>query len=152
MHQREANAFGRLKERILRPTDRFERVENGLIVGMPDVNYCIVGQEGWMEIKCPQEPARPSTALFGSNHEVSIDQINWMHSQHLAGGVSWLFIGTSSRLMLINGGRVASLGREINKLTVAQLEAQAAWRTPVPVNNLHFWMDLRELLARPPTR
>ena len=150
MQQRESAVFAKLRERILRPTDRFERVENGLAVGMPDVNYCIAGQEGWLEIKAPKEPARAGTALFGAgNHQVSIDQINWMHRQHLAGGFSFLFIYTGKRMLLIQGARVASLERRINELPLSEMLQQAVWRCEVPVREVELWMDLRERLARP---
>ena len=146
MKPRETSVFTRLKERVTRPTDRFERVENGLGEGWPDCNYCMVGSEGWIEIKAPHEPVRPDTPLFASNHQVSIEQINWLHNQHMAGGNGWLFIATEKRLMIIHGGRVAQLGRKVNTMTVAQLIKCAAWHVELPVKDFEKWFDLRELL------
>ena len=148
--QLEARVFERLRERVCRPTDRVQRVENGLVSGMPDVNYCMAGTEGWIEIKAPTEPARDTTALFGSNHQVSIEQINWFHRQHMARGLAWLFIGTKKRLMLINGSRVAVAERKINSMTVVQLERIATWKTLLPTQDAEIWMDLREALTTPP--
>lgn len=151
MKPREANVYARLKERILRPTDRFERVENGLVTGMPDVNYCIAGEEGWVEIKAPAEPVRAETALFGSGHPVKIEQINWLHKQHMAGGIAWLFIATERRLMLIAGGTVAALERRVNELSAETLmRKHSRWWAEMPVRAPEVWFDLRELLARPP--
>lgn len=143
----EKNAYLRLKERVSRPSDRWDRVENGIVVGMPDVNYCILGTEGWVEIKSPEEPARPTTSLFGSNHQVSVDQCNWMLRQANAGGISWLFIVTRQRLMLLPGQRVGKMGILINKLRVNELEDMAAWRTLNPVMDPLRWADLREALS-----
>lgn len=148
MKPSEASVYSKMRSRILGPIDRIERVENGLLVGMPDVNYCIEGQEGWIEIKAPVEPTRKATPLFGSNHQVSIEQINWMHVQHMAGGVSWLLISTQARMLLIHGGRVAALERRINTLCVAELEKISHWQAPVPTRDIIFWGALRELLSR----
>jgi hypothetical protein len=143
----ESSIYARLKERITRPTDRFERVENGMGAGMPDVNYCICGVEGWIEIKYPEEPKRPTTALFSGNHHVSVEQCNWMLKQSNAGGISWLFIATKLRLMFIPGAKVGKMGIVINKLRIHELESIAAWKTDVPVMDPLRWMDLREMLC-----
>ena len=52
-------------------TARWMRVENVLLPGVPDVNYCINGAEGWLELKCPpvktneQAPKlRPGAGVF----------------------------------------------------------------------------------------
>lgn len=148
MSQREANAYARLKDRVCRPNDRFERVENGLGTGWPDVNYCMEGNEGWIEIKCPEEPARPTTALFGNgNHQVSVDQCNWLLKQANASGIGWLFIATKHRLMMIPGARVGRIGIAVNKMTAFELEKISVWKTLMPVMDPLRWADLRELLC-----
>ena len=150
MKPNETSVYKKIRANICGPTDRMERVENGLIAGMPDVNYCLDAQEGWMEIKSPTEPKRASTALFASGHPVSIEQINWMHVQHMAGGVSWLMIGSDKRMLMIHGGRVAALVHRINEMTVSELEKIAEWKAPVPLNDSVFWRTLRELLTQRP--
>jgi hypothetical protein len=143
----EAKVYARLREHLIGQRDRVERVENGLVVGMPDVNYCILGAEGWIEIKNPEEPVRPTTALFSGNHQVSADQCNWMLRQTNAGGRCWLFIATKQRLMLINGERVGALGIRINKMTAHELEQISAWKVLLPVLDPLRWADLRERLS-----
>lgn len=147
---RESNVYARLKDRVARPTDRFDRIENGIGVGMPDVNYCILGCEGWIEIKAPHEPARPSTALLKSNHPLGVDQVTWFRRQHMARGLAWLFVASGQRLLLIKGSSVSALGARINSLSATELEGHAVWKTPVPVKHPEFWADLREMLATPP--
>lgn len=143
----ESSVFQRLKLRICRPEDRFERVENGLLTGMPDVNYCLVGVEGWIELKCPDEPKRPDTPLFGSNHKVEVEQRNWMLRQARAGGRGWLFIATEQRLMLIEGKKVGDLSGKINEMTTHQLERISKWRVQLPILDQTRWFDLREILS-----
>lgn len=149
MSAREGNVFRRLQDRIVRPNDRFERVENGLLSGMPDINYCFNGCEGWIELKAPIEPARDSTALFGAgNHPVEIEQANWMLRQSQANGRCSLFIATEKRLLLIAGSLVGKLGKEINTLTAFELERKSIWRSQMPVLDPLRWADLREALCR----
>lgn len=146
--KREGKVFHRLKDRVCNPQDRFDRVENGLGTGWPDVNYCIMGSEGWIELKAPEEPVHPSTPLFGTRqHNVTIEQGNWMIRQHNAGGCSWLFVATLKRLMLLPGKVVGELGREVNQLTAHQLKTWSAWYVELPMLDPLRWADLRELLA-----
>lgn len=151
MSQREANTFKRLRERLTRPEDRFERVENGIGAGMPDVNYCFAGAEGWIELKAPLEPARESTQLLGcsGNHPLSIDQVNWFIVQHRAAGRVHLFVATRRRLLLIPAQQVIRLSLEINKLSASQLERITSWKATVPVMDQAVWFSLRSKLVAP---
>ena len=150
MSTREAKAYARLREHVCRPEDRFERVENGLVDGMPDVNYCLAGCEGWIEIKCPALPARDTTPLLGGgdNHPLSVGQANWMLKQSRARGRAWLFIVTREWCALIPGAVVGKLGADVvNALTAADILAQAAWKVQLPVRDATAWFDLREKLT-----
>lgn len=71
-------------------TARWMRVENVLLPGVPDVNYCINGAEGWLELKCPPVKANEQTAVFGGAHGVSPVQMAWALSQAQAGGRCFL--------------------------------------------------------------
>lgn len=146
MSTREANVFARLKERVMRPGDRMDRIENGLAAGWPDVNYCFVGREGWIELKAPDAPVNEATPLFGSNHPLSIDQANWFLNQARAKGRAFLFIGTQRYLLLISGKLCTEPGR-INTATLAVLLSMAAWSTPVPVISGAVWSKLRGTLC-----
>jgi hypothetical protein len=146
MSKREANVFQRLKLRITRPEDRFERIENGLGEGTPDVNYCMAGAEGWLEIKAPVTPVRESTALFGSNHPVSQEQSNWFLNQSRAGGKAYLFIA-SSELLLLMPSHIVENNRLINKMTLGQMQPHSIWSAKTPVNDPQAWIDLRMILT-----
>lgn len=71
-------------------TARWMRVENVLLPGVPDVNYCINGAEGWLELKCPPVKANEQTAVFGGAHGLSPVQMAWALSQAQAGGRCFL--------------------------------------------------------------
>lgn len=138
----ESSAFKNFKEKIRRGQDRIDRVENALMSGMFDVNYCIDGVEGWIEIKTPKEPKRSTTPLFGSNHKVSIDQANWALSQMNAGGICYVLIQSCKNLILIDG----SLVDKINKSTIQELIAMSDFHCARPVKNKQHWEELRECL------
>ena len=143
---READTFAKLRQHVFLPTERLERVENGLVDGMPDVNFCAAGVEGWIELKAPIEPQRESTPLFGSNHRIGVAQANWFLKQRLAGGRAFLLIETDQQLLLLTGKDVAERGLELNKLPVRQLAAIALWARMKPIA-FGKWHSLRMKLT-----
>lgn len=74
-------------------TARWMRVENVLLPGVPDINYCINGIEGWLELKCPPVKANEKSSVFGGGHGVSPAQLAWALSQSRAGGRCFLLTG-----------------------------------------------------------
>ena len=146
MADRENKFWNRIVEHLWRPTRVLNRVENGVLDGMPDAYYTIDGLSGWMELKVPIEPARPSTPLFGSNHKLSVSQRNWLLAHRQAGGVGWVEIETESCMMLI-GARHAD---KVNHLTLAQLIAIADFAAQRPVQD-QDWEKFVKTLAYPYT-
>lgn len=141
----EKNAYETLRNKVLiKSADRIDRVENVLVDGTPDVNYCIEGTEGWIEIKCPTEPKRSTTPLFGSNHKLSQDQKNWIKRQLDAGGIVWVVIRTDYRWAILSG----RLAEGINLMTVQDLIDSAHHTFPHPNRDKYHWLRLRMILAR----
>ncbi len=134
-----------IRDKIRRPKDRVDRIENGVGFGTPDVNFCGNGVECWIEMKSPIEPVRLSTPLFGSNHKVSQDQKNWMKRQIDAGGRCWFLIGTDKRWMLIHGRHAD----HINSMTVNTLISLSHWHATKPVKDPIIWQMLRNVLVKP---
>lgn len=139
----ESNDYETLKKNLPQPGDRLDRVENLVVDGMPDVNFCADGVESWIEMKSPTEPKRSSTPLFGSNHKVSQAQKNWMLRQFKAGGNGWFLIATDKRWMLVRG----SLADDINEMNMELLLAVADWSTLKPVKEKESWKKLRQVLT-----
>lgn len=131
-----------LVARIKRGTDRFERIESMIGAGIPDINYCINGVEGWIELKSPTEPKREHTPLFGSNHRLLQSQMNWHLTQRRAGGISFVLICTEHWWLLIEGKHADV----INDLTLWQLIDLAVWSAARPVKYATLWSSLREHL------
>lgn len=138
----ESKDYQTFKHNALEPLDRIDRIENFLVIGMPDVNCCIEGAEAWVEFKSSVEPKRATTPLFGSNHKLSQEQKNWALRQRNAGGRCFILIATDKRWMLIDGIHADGL----NEMTVAELTKTAAWVVVLPIKEKQ-WKLLRSTLA-----
>ena len=138
----ETNDYKVLKKNLPQGRDRLDRIENVVVIGMPDINFCSENVECWIEQKSPKEPVRGTTRLFGSNHKVSQDQMNWFQRQLDAGGNAYFLIVTDKRWMLIGG----ELADEINNMTVDELLKASLWSTPKPVKDKASWQTLRQAL------
>lgn len=138
----EQNDYATFKKHVISGLDRLDRIENLFVKGMPDTNICIQGYESWIEIKSPIEPKRTSTDLFGSNHSISQDQMNWHKRQYDSGGLSWFLIVTNLRWMLVTG----YYGDVLNKLTVGEILLITTWQANKPVRE-DKWIELRKQLA-----
>lgn len=137
----EKNTYKSLKEHMLMPGDRIDRVENIVVTGMPDVNFCGNSIECWIEIKTPTEPKRKNTKLFGSNHKISMEQANWALRQIQAGGRVFFLIRTDKRWALVHGNEADY----INDYTVADLILKSCWHSMDPTREKR-WTQLRSIL------
>jgi len=132
------------RKHVVQYGDRLDRIENVLIPGMPDINFCSGGVESWIEQKSPREPVRSTTPLFGSNHRVSQEQMNWFLRQTKAGGRAFFLVSTNKRWMLLIG----TVAEWINKMTIEDLLNYAVWTTAKPVRDGNEWLELRNTLRR----
>lgn len=138
----ESNDYKTLKKNLPKGKDRFDRIENLVLTGMPDINYCFDGIEGWIELKNPTEPKRATTKLFASNHKLSQDQKNWFKRQIDAGGNCWVIIATDRMWYLIHGTHADS----INEMTIDEILEYSHWTVCKPIKNKNFWELLRNQL------
>ena len=140
----EKTAYQLMRKKLLQPKDRMDRIEAGSIAGIPDVNYCIEGKEGWIELKAPKIPIMQDTMLFKSQHNLSQMQKNWFYRQVRAGGKCWVLIAGDTHWMLISG----KYADEINELTAGELWGIASWKARPPRIDLQEWIDLRRTLKK----
>ncbi len=138
----ESTDYKTFKKNVPNARDRLDRVENRVVSGMPDINFCGDDVECWIEQKSPKEPKRATTKLFGSNHKLSQDQKNWFKRQVDAGGLCYVMISTDKRWMLIGGEHADA----VNELTVSQLMEISLWNTTKPVKDKAQWKQLRTIL------
>jgi len=117
-----------LKRYFAKHSARANRIENLIGSGFPDVNFCLGGFEGWIEIKAPKAPKKAKTKLFGSNHKLSQEQKNWFLEQIKAGGKCYIFIAIvdqkKHKAFLLVHGKHADI---INDLNCDQLFELADW-------------------------
>lgn len=139
----EKNAHTTLRKNAFRPGDRVDRIENVISSGMPDLNGCLVGgNEFWIETKAPTEPKRATTPLFGSNHKLSQDQLNWFMRQVKAGGRCFVYIETDTRRLLVHG----SHADKINTATMDELLKVCSWQSVKPTRNKEKWDEFRNAI------
>lgn len=103
---KEATSWDWLREGIKKTIPAFsilERVENGVLAGMADVNYVLRGSEGWIELKAVALPARDGTPVLGPKDGVSIAQANWHRSRQQVLGKTWIFISAKPYRWLVSG-------------------------------------------------
>jgi hypothetical protein len=101
---KESTFYQRVRKMILAefPSARIDRVENGLVDGMPDVNCCLSGPEVWLELKYVEDwPARATTQVLGRKG-LRLEQVNWHIRQSAAGGKSWILVGIGKETWIID--------------------------------------------------
>lgn len=135
----EKQEYQHLKKNMPQGHDRLDRIENIAGIGTPDINYCIEGVEGWIEMKSARERSRPNSKLL--KHKLIQGQMNWFLKQRNAKGRAYILIATDLRWILIDG-RFAD---RINDFSVGQLLENADWWSRKPVPNFS-WNALRDVL------
>lgn len=115
-----------------------ERVENAVAVGTPDVDYCINGRHGKIELKyAPRHPVRPSTPVLGLGKGLRKSQIVWATRRKRAGGRVYLCIGTVAATWFIDLSLLTPRQmKDTEMMTVAELDSIAAWRSGQPHEQL----------------
>lgn len=140
----ESTDYKAFKKHVPEPLDRLDRIENMMLTGMPDTNFCAEGRESWIEFKSPKEPIRATTKLFGSNHKLSQEQKNWFLRQRNAGGRAFVLIVTDKRWLLLDGIHAD----KINDMTVPELIEAALWHAVKPIRSKEQWKQCRLQLIR----
>jgi len=79
----------RLKQKFSH-AGHWQRIEDGINRGIPDVNYCIRGVEGWIELKeIANWPRRVNTPVVFRWEK---EQRFWARRRGKAGGLVWLLL------------------------------------------------------------
>lgn len=117
----------------------FSRVEShSTSAGIPDVDFCIKGFEGHMELKFAREKLKKNF--------VRSTQVKWFRDRVKAGGRPWLFalliIGGEKYYVLFKGENVGSISRETN---IKEWVVKADFRWNGSMN----WQELLKILQLP---
>lgn len=85
----EKNMWHRMKSKFSH-AGHWQRIEDGLSRGVPDVNYCIRGAEGWIELKQIGDwPKRKTTPV---SFRWEKEQRFWARRRGKNGGLVWLLL------------------------------------------------------------
>ncbi len=99
----EKNLWKWLKEG--KPTDcHATRVENLVALGTPDVDFCVVGSAGWLELKVAY-----GEGLHKTLRHYTTQQVEWHRKRAKAGGRSWFLVQYGRGRFLVPGSSAAAL-------------------------------------------
>jgi hypothetical protein len=104
----------------------FERVENGVANGTPDVDYCIGGVGGKIELKYLDHPARDTTPVMTDRYGLRASQLVWAGKRAKAGGLVWLLLGTDKYIWLVDL-RPSIIRERVNVMNTRELTEYASW-------------------------
>lgn len=117
------------------------RVENGVEAGTPDVNYCIEGVEGWIELKYAKAwPVREKTPLRVRHY--TEEQKDWARARLKAGGRCSLLLRVGSEHLLFNGPCMLLVG-EVPRRELIRV-ATMTWSKALPGDELRSSLIGRE--------
>lgn len=141
----ERNFFEQIKRNVHKcgyATDLL-RVENVAHVGTPDVNYCIGGVEGWVELKAWERVRLSGRFTVPKLRE---EQATWLLRRAHVGGRAYLLCRINRDVALFDGRLAPLLFDKELKLEWADAERIAStWLKP-PID----WEALVAQLRRPP--
>lgn len=103
------------------PSAHWQRVENTVGTGVPDVNGCKNGVEVWVELK---EGVKLSSGIV--RIKIRREQNAWLLRRHRAGGLVYLGIRVNKHNYILGGEWVGTVflgnGIEMNKLIENSLD------------------------------
>ena len=106
MRKRDENNFKKtLRDALMGHLD-LQSIEDKYSKGIPDLNYCAEGTEGWIELKIMVGwPAMENTPITSALRHLTPEQCNWMRRRTRHGGRTFLFIKimTTREFMLFKG-------------------------------------------------
>lgn len=115
---REARLWQWLRKRL--PEGHFTRIESESSPGVPDVNYCVRGSEGWIELKA-SKPMRSGHPFRRKG--LRPEQLRWIEKHLHHDGVIWIIASVGSQVYTIPGTQAD----EFNEMSVADLENASWW-------------------------
>jgi hypothetical protein len=111
---------------LLKPYGHFERVENAFGSGMPDVNYCVQGHEGWIELKARERwPRLPTDPVVLAHY--TPEQRRWARRRVRAGGTVWWLLRADMEHVLLPGMVAADLYDREEAPSKTKLWDSAVW-------------------------
>lgn len=139
----ESRLWDRLRGAIGR-SGHFVRLEFNPEAGIPDVDYCVRGEEGKIELKyADRRPSREGTAVFTTGG-LRDPQVVWIYQRVRHGGRVWILPQIGDRLFLVPG----SYCRMFNAMTHHQIEKAAVWSNEHRMISTLEWSTLVNSLRK----
>lgn len=138
----EANLWQRVRKG-LEGFGHLQRIESGVTdSGIPDVNYCFGGKEGWFEMKHGDEPKRITTSVFKSQRGLDPQQIEWLLYRWKNGGRVFILAQVGAWLVLLHGSQAA----RFNDMTLEDMKRVADWHHRGAMTS-DLWRQVAEILC-----
>ena len=109
------------------PRGHYSRIESETSAGFPDINYCIQGIEGNLELKVSRSPNGEYPFKRGGLRRT---QISWMEDRTERRGRVTLLVQVGARLYGFHIRDKKSLGLSLNYMTLDQIKRAADFRIP----------------------
>ena len=94
MKRKDENALKKyVVSQVLKGYGHIQSHEDKYTSGIPDLDYCLTGVAGWIELKIIQEwPVKSGTKLNTALRHLTNDQMNWMKQRSKAGGKCFVLL------------------------------------------------------------
>lgn len=96
----EKNFYNRLRNNLSGNLVHLQRIESGTGQGIPDVNYCILGAEGWIELKSFTRKNKKGTVRIPKLRD---KQCAWLFRRRMCRGRAYLLCEINDDIALIDG-------------------------------------------------
>lgn len=97
------------------PQGHYTRVENGDVgPGTPDVNYRLLTQEGWIELKDARYPTA-DIPFPNEKHGIRRTQLRWIADHVFFGATVWIVARAGDEIFFIHGKNVAAVNGATRK-------------------------------------
>lgn len=117
-----------------------QRIESSVTQGIPDVNYCINGVEGWLELKSWEKAIGRGDFYVP---KLRPQQCAWLHRRSSAGGRALLLCRVSGSILAFDG-LVAPVLLDVISWEAARNVA-SLWLLK---DDEPYWPRVRELLTK----
>ena len=85
------------------PHSEFERVENKVGIGTPDLNYTVPGKHGWIELKSHEQANLTERSKVYLKHKFSPVQLDWLKTRGLlAPKTCWGLVKINQYIVLLD--------------------------------------------------
>lgn len=142
----EARLWARIREAVWN-YGHFDRREFNPVDGVPDVNFCINGIEGHLELKFRRDPPiRDTTPVFPRPNKGGLreSQAAWIARRMSAGGRVFILPQIGTRLYLLHGYHAV----RFKDYAVEDFEQVARWSAG-PIIKATEWFSLTVALTDP---